>query len=267
MFKTDGPALVTGAGGGLGRALAVSLARRGMPVIPTDVHVDRLEQTVAAIRAIGGIAHPHRLDVRDAEAVQALAEQVHATHGPLGLLANNAGVAVAGGVVGTPVEDWRWIVDINLMGVVHGCAAFVPAMVQAPGRRQVVNIASAAGLGGVPQLGAYCATKAAVLALSESLAGEHSPDALGVTVVCPGFFPTGIGANGRMPDDVRELARRLLDRRGRSPEQVAAAILRAVDRRRGRLILFPEAYLALGMRSLPGRIARPVRRALARRLR
>lgn len=260
-------ALVTGAGRGLGEAIARALAARGARLIVCDIDAAAVDRVADALGALDRAA----LDVADPAAMQALADRIHATHGPLGILVNNAGVVAAAPALELPVDDWRWIMGVNVMGVLYGCHVFGPAMVAAPGRGHIVNIASAAAFNGLPMMAAYAVSKAAVLAWSESLRVELPRAALGVSVICPGFVPTGLVEGGRFPageagEGFRARARRLLDRRGRSPDDVARAVIGAIDHDRFLVTLFAEGRVALALRSLPSRVRVPLVRALGRRL-
>ncbi len=140
-------ALITGAGGGIGRATALACAKRGARLALCDLNADDLAETEQLLRALGGERHvlAQRVDVANAEQMRAFAEAVHREAPAVDLLVNNAGVGLGGGFLDTSLEDWRWIVDINLLGVVHGCNFFVPAMVARGAGGHVVNVASAAG--------------------------------------------------------------------------------------------------------------------------
>ncbi|MCU4186068.1 SDR family NAD(P)-dependent oxidoreductase [Acidiferrimicrobium sp. IK] len=232
-------AVVTGAGSGIGRAFALELAARGGRVVCSDIALDRAEATAAEIRASGGTAHAVACDVGRLEDVEALAGAAEDFLGaPVDLVVNNAGVGTGGSVIGeTPIEDWRWTVGINLWGVIHGCHVFVPRL-RAAGRGGVINVASAAGFAAAPQMAAYNATKAAVIAVSETLAAELSGTGIGVTVVCPTFVATNIAVNGRMTDRGRETANQLMARGKVSAEGVARMALDGHDR--GRLYVLPQ---------------------------
>jgi short-subunit dehydrogenase len=155
------------------------------------------------------------------------------------LVVNNAGVAVAGRVGTIPIADWEWIVRVNLWGVVHGCHVFVPYFT-AEGRGHVLNVASAAGFASMPDMGAYSATKAAVVALSEALYTELSPLGIGVTVLCPTFFKTGILGASRGTDETQAKLLETLMAQGKlDAEGVAEAALRGVER--GDLYVLPQA--------------------------
>jgi NAD(P)-dependent dehydrogenase (short-subunit alcohol dehydrogenase family) len=240
-------ALVTGAGSGIGKATALACARRGARVVICDVNESGLAETEAAIRAQGRAALARRVDVANRQEMQAFAEAVHAEIEAVDILVNNAGVAVGGRFVHTPLEDWDWIVGINLMGVVHGCHFFIPRMLAHGRRGHVVNVSSAAGYAANAALAAYVATKFAVLGLSEALREELAGHHIGVTAVCPGVINTPITRVARMrgPDatpEVRAQMIRVYERRNYTPERVAENILRAIQRNRAVAPISPEAW-------------------------
>lgn len=192
MIPRDGvKAVITGAGSGLGRAFALRLAKGGGAVLVTDVDLAGAESTAAEVERLGGRAIARRCDVRSADEVAALVDAGDGGLGGVDLVINNAGVAVAGNVGDVSLDDWKWQIDINLWGVIHGCHAFVPYFRR---RRSghVLNVASMAGLLSVPGLAPYNVTKFAVVALSEALRGELHGSGVGVTVLCPSFFQTNI---------------------------------------------------------------------------
>lgn len=235
--------LITGAASGLGKALAAAAAKNGASVLLTDVdpqagELARLE-LAEQLREVGG--DPHRLaflplDVRDPAAWIAAREWVRREWSGLDVLVNNAGVAVGGPIAETPLEDWDWIVDINLMGVVRGVHTFLPVFA-AQGGGHVVNIASLAGLVHAPNMAAYNATKAAVVALSETMRHELAGRGVRTTVVCPSFFATNIHASMRATDPTFQVvAAKMVTGEGLpgtrlTADDVARKVLRAVDRR------------------------------------
>jgi NAD(P)-dependent dehydrogenase (short-subunit alcohol dehydrogenase family) len=229
--------VITGAGGGFGRALALELARRGGHLVLSDVDLAAVEETARLCRAGGAAgAKALRCDVTSLADVEALAA---ACDGPVDLVVNNAGVS-SGGLIGElPVADWRWTIEVDLFGVIHGCHVFVPRL-KAQGHGHVLNVASAAGLLCAPRMGAYNAAKAGVVALSETLAAELEGTRVGVTVLCPSFFDTNIVRSGRFADArTKELADRLM-RRARPVEEVVLAALASVER--GELYAVPMAH-------------------------
>ena len=247
-------AVVTGAGSGIGRSLALLLGRRGAHVHVTDVDAAAAEAVAAQARGTA-----HALDVTDAAAVAALAERV----GDVDLLFNNAGVGHAGDAALTPLEDWRRVVEVNLMGVVHGVHAFLPRMLERPEGGHIVNTASMAGLVAIPGMAPYTATKFAVVGLSESLDLEVRPR-VRVHVLCPGVIDTGIVRTSTLRGEFegrRDLIARAYERFGSSPDVVAAAALDAIGS--GRLIVpTPRHHVLPGW--LLKRYLPPAGRALTR---
>jgi len=184
-------AVITGAGSGLGRALALDLAGRGASLMISDIVESSAQETAALVRGQGAQAEAIRCDVTDRDSVFSLVEETEMRLGGIDLIANNAGVAVGGPFDEISIEDWRWAVDINLWGVIYGCQASIPKM-RAQGHGYVVNIASAAGLLAPPSMSAYNVTKAGVVSLSETLYAEYKTRGIRVAVVCPTFFRTNI---------------------------------------------------------------------------
>jgi NAD(P)-dependent dehydrogenase (short-subunit alcohol dehydrogenase family) len=221
-------AVVTGAAGGIGRATALALRARGLTVVCADVDE----------RGAAEVGVPYAVDVADPVAMERFAAWVREEYGPPFVLVNNAGVGIGGSFFDHTVADWRRIIDVNLMGVVHGCLFFGPEMV-ARGRGHIVNVASAAAFTPSRMLPAYGATKAGVLMLSECLRAELAGTGVGVSAVCPGFVATGIyraaryaGVSGTEETRRRELAERMAARWAPGPETVARAVIRAVERDR-----------------------------------
>ncbi|MBI1733626.1 MAG: SDR family NAD(P)-dependent oxidoreductase [Candidatus Rokubacteria bacterium] len=184
-------AIVTGGASGIGRALVAELGRRGAVVIVADVDAAGAEKAANAVRADGGTAEAQPLDVTRAEDVEALVAGVVARHGRLDYLFNNAGIAVGGEVRDLGLEHWRRIIDVNLLGPIHGVAAAYPRMVQ-QGAGHIVNVASLAGLGAAPMMAPYATTKFGLVGLSLSLRAEAEALGVRVSVVCPGFVQSGI---------------------------------------------------------------------------
>jgi NAD(P)-dependent dehydrogenase (short-subunit alcohol dehydrogenase family)/pimeloyl-ACP methyl ester carboxylesterase len=224
--------LVTGAGSGIGRATALAFAREGARVLCADIDLVGAEKTAAACGEAGAReARGFEVDVSDPAAVAELSQLVHREHGVLDVLVNNAGVGMTGRFADMSIDDWRWIRGVNLDGVVHGCHAFGPAMVER-GSGHVVNVSS--GLGYTPRAteSAYVATKAAVLAFSQSLRADWH-GRVSVTAICPGVIDTSIVDAtrfvGAAAEDRRARTKRLF-RRGHTPEKVAKAIVRSARR-------------------------------------
>jgi 2-hydroxycyclohexanecarboxyl-CoA dehydrogenase len=244
-FDIEGAtALVTGAGSGIGRAIALDLARKGARVIAVDLHPDTAEKTAVACGELGPDATSDGCDVADLDAVRELAERVHEHHGPLDVLVNNAGVGMSARFADMAVDDWRWIRGVNLDGVVHGCHAFVPAMLER-GRGHVVNLSS--GLAYTPRATepAYVTTKAAVLALSQCLRADWAASGVGVSAVCPGVIDTPILDGTRFLGEQAEHEgrTRAVFRRGHPPELVARDVIDAIRRNRAVVTVGWEAKL------------------------
>ncbi len=192
-------AVITGAGAGFGRALALEIGRRGGSVLVSDNRLAAAEETVALLKNAGVTAYAVSCDVAKAEEVERLAVDAERLLGGVDLVINNAGVAVEGMVGTVPLSDWHWLMNINLWGVVYGCHVFAP-LLQKQGRGHIINIASAAGLLCMPSMAPYNVAKAGVVALSETLGAELKPHGVGVTVVCPTFFKTELTDRTRSAD-------------------------------------------------------------------
>ncbi|GHC90338.1 short chain dehydrogenase [Nocardiopsis terrae] len=247
--------LVTGGASGLGAALVRALAARGDRVIATDLaeHApDTLPEGVGYLR----------LDVtRDEDWATAL-DRVEHTWGGLDVLVNNAGVAAGGRIDVLTVEDWRWITEINLFGVVRGCRTFTP-LFKRQGSGHIVNTASAAGLVHPPVMSSYNAVKAAVVALSETLTHELGPYGITTSVVCPTFFRTNLASSlsGRDPE-VEAFAARLINRSKLTADDIAAEVLKGVDR--GRPVILTDRAGRLALRTK--RLMRPLYDRTMRRM-
>ncbi len=231
-------AVVTGAGSGLGRALSLDLAKRGASLIVSDIDRSSAEETAQLVRQQQTEAEVIPCDVTDRDAVFALVDETERRLGGIDLIANNAGVAVAGPFDEISTEDWRWVVDINLWGVIYGCQAAVPKM-RAQGYGYIINVASAAGLLSLPGTSAYNVTKTGVVSLSETLYAEYKLEGIRVAVVCPTFFRTNIIATVRGATTAKEKARaiRWMERSKVQAPGVAKAAIDSV--RDGKLYVQP----------------------------
>lgn len=260
--STGKTAVVTGAGSGIGRELALLCAARGMGVVLADVDAPGLEDTAALLPA----GAPHLCvdcDVSKVEAVERLASLSEECFGAVHLLFNNAGVAVSGPTWTTTLEEWKWVLEVNLMGVVHGVRSFVPRMLAHGHKAHVVNTASAAGLLSPPGTSVYCASKHAVVALSECLEQElrAAKSTIGVSVLCPGFVKTGIADAARnRPAELEssnplgaayaERARQAIEAARLSAADVARITLDGVDK--GLFYILPHPGIKDGIASRMG---------------
>jgi len=255
-------AVVTGAGSGIGAAFAVELAHRGGRVVCSDINEAAAEKTASAITDQGGEAVAIACDVSRIDDVSELAAQSESWLGDAPtLVINNAGVGAGGALIGElPLDDWRWVLGINLWGPIHGCHVFAPILRSAePSNRArgIINVASAAAFGAAPSMAAYNVSKAGVLSLSETLAAELSRSAVNVTVLCPTFVKTNIVESGRITDETTQLATRLMRWIGLSPAKVARICLDTNDR--GELYCMPQLEAKIGWnvkRLVPGTYTR-----------
>lgn len=235
----DRYALVTGAGGGIGRAICLRLARDGWHVAATDVDHEAAEETARLVNNAGGTGRADILDVRDPAAWIALRERLKSDWPALDLLVNNAGVTAAGLFERTPAATWDWVQEINLGGAIHGCRVMLPWLRQTPRlksdsrRAYVMNVSSAAGVLAGPRQGAYNVSKAALAALSETLQHELRPHKVGVTVVCPWYLPTRLISRGKFDlATERGYVARVTRRSSLTADDVARQALRATFRNR-----------------------------------
>ncbi|WP_019140127.1 SDR family NAD(P)-dependent oxidoreductase [Noviherbaspirillum massiliense] len=247
MRLKDRVAVITGAGSGIGRATAISLARRGCHLALADINQEGLLETAKQVTALGVKASCHRLDVASRDAVRALPGEVHTTHGHIDLLINNAGVALGGTFEQVSEADFDWLMDINFHGVVRMTRAFLPYL-HASDEARIVNLSSLYGLVSPAGQAAYSASKFAVRGFSNALRHELEGSNVGVTVVHPGGVATSIARNARVPADVPEdevrrrkaLAEKLLRM---PPEKAGEVIVRGIERRKARVLVGTDAKI------------------------
>lgn len=254
-------AVITGAGSGIGRSLAVGLAKKGCHLALSDINEKGLQETVALINAPGIKVTTSKLDVANREAVYQHAEQVIADHGKANIIVNNAGVALGETIEDMSYENFEWLMNINFWGVVYGTKAFLPH-IKATGEGQIVNISSVFGIIAVPTQAAYNAAKFAVRGFTECLREELEIDNCGVSATCvhPGGIKTGIARNSRVGklgryeavaggqnigDRFEKIART-------TPDEAAAVIIDGIRRNKRRVLIGTDAYLIDSMqRFLP----------------
>jgi NAD(P)-dependent dehydrogenase (short-subunit alcohol dehydrogenase family) len=261
--------LVTGAASGIGQASATAFGSRGADLVICDVDEAGLAQTEETLKALGRSVLCRRVDVANPEEMCAFAQEVHGQMRAVDILMNNAGVGLAASFLDTSLEDWDWLLRINLRGVIHGCHFFVPPMVSRGVGGHVVNVSSMAGYLPSEALSAYTTSKYGVLGLSESLRGELHRHRIGVTAACPGVINTAITANSRMrgaadaPGE-RERMAQIFQRRNYGPERVARNVLKAIQRNRAVAPISPEAWILYYLKRIaPGAVRTLTRRALA----
>ncbi|MGA9343993.1 MAG: SDR family NAD(P)-dependent oxidoreductase [Nocardioidaceae bacterium] len=264
--------LITGGASGLGQALARQYAERGARVLVTDLPPE-VSGSLPTPCGDGVVAY-QQLDVRDAAAWEKAESWVVEHWGGLDVLVNNAGVGAGGRIDNVPLGDWEWIVDINLLGVVRGCQTFVPLFKEQRSGR-IVNVASIAGLVHAPGMASYNAVKAGVVALSETLLHELTPFGVDVSVVCPSFFRSNLGASMLRGSDVplERSGASLVSGARVSADEIAARTMTALDKgkflvlpsRDGRLVLYAKRFSGPVYHWAMKRVGTQMRRKAAQR--
>ena len=262
----DKTAVITGAGSGIGRATALAFASQGARVVACDVDQARLDSLA---RELGDRALlVRKVDVADRAAFAAFADEVHALVPAADVIVNNAGVAIGGTFLETTLDDWDWLLGINLKGVVHGCHFFIPKMVERGAGGHVVNISSILGIYPAPNVAAYVASKFAVRGLSLSLRAELEPHRIGVTAICPGMINTAIVADGRMNSHIQGRKDKVVAAfaaRGAKPEVVARAILDSIANNTAVRPVGRDAWAIAALTRMAPQITTKLGNALSRR--
>jgi NAD(P)-dependent dehydrogenase (short-subunit alcohol dehydrogenase family) len=241
-------AVVTGGASGIGKGIAARLVAEGARVVIADIQRDAMEATAAEIGATGV-----QTDVSDPASVDALARAVLGRHGAVHVVCNNAGIGPLAPVADLTLDDWRWMLGVNLWGVIHGITTFLPVLKQNREGGHIVNTASMAGLVAGPRLGAYAAAKYGVVGLTEVLAAELAADnsRVGVSVLCPGTVHTNIGTSSRnRPADLPDAGFKDIDielednprYRWIYPEDAGAVVVRAIKRGDLYALTHPDWY-------------------------
>jgi len=253
---------ITGAASGFGLALADAFGQDGWTIGMTDNREEALEPAAEQVRALGGHPECYAFDVRDREAFAHAVDDFAARHNGFDVIVNNAGVAGGGPMGDFSLEDWDWLIDINLKGVVHGCHFAVPHL-KKQSAGHIINVASAAGFIPVPEMPAYCTVKAGVRMLSEVLYNELAPFGIDVTVAMPTFFQTNLHERTRGPHLDR--AKFMITSSPHTADKVARALLETAGRREPRLIFGNDAKLVWRlMRWMPNRSLKLIQDRAAR---
>ena len=245
-FLSSGVAVVTGAGSGIGRALAQRLAAAGSSLAIADIDEAALQETAQSLAKCSALVTSHVVDVAKEESVKSFAKDVSARHGRVTLLINNAGVALHGNLEEVSIDDLRWLMDINVWGTVYGVKYFLPLLKHEP-RAHIVNLSSVFGLIAPAGQAAYSASKFAVRGFTEALRHELAPTNVCVSCVHPGGIRTPIARHARLgaetPAASREEGISRFEKLARTPPETAAAvILRGVERREPRILIGMDAY-------------------------
>ncbi|MGA9871303.1 MAG: SDR family NAD(P)-dependent oxidoreductase, partial [Rhodococcus sp. (in: high G+C Gram-positive bacteria)] len=241
----DKVAVITGAGSGIGRALALDLAHRGARLALSDIDVDAVTETQILCEKAGARTESYRVDVSDRRAVHAHADAVADEFGQVNLVFNNAGVALGADVVDMTWDDFEWVMNIDFWGVANGTKAFLPALIES-GDGHLVNVSSVFGLMGIPGQSAYNSAKFAVRGFTEALRQEMriARHPVGVSCVHPGGIKTNIVANARGMNDLGshdEVARRFEQIAMTTPTRAAKVILAGVEKNKPRILIGPDA--------------------------
>ncbi len=250
-------AFVTGGAQGIGFAIAESLAKRGANIMLADINEAGLKQAKEKLSKLNTQIDYCICDVASAEAVQAAADKTIERFGKVHYLVNNAGVGIGGEVGETPLKDWKWIVDINLMGVVYGCEVFVPLIKSHGEGGHVINTASMAGHISLAGMGPYHATKYAVVGYTECMRQELEPHNIGVSALCPGWVqteihlsaknsPTNAGIDSEPDDRFAQIAEFVEN--GLEPHRLGEWVADSIEANRGFIFTHPDMRPAIEAR-------------------
>ncbi len=255
-------ALVTGAASGIGRATAIEFARTGCDVVMVDIDEAGLEECHEMVKKASRRGWTYICDVSDKKAMENLAVEVTEDAGGIDILVNCAGVGQMGDIRRITLDDWEWIMGINVWGTIYGVHYFLPGMVDRGGGH-IVNISSMAGLVGLAQCTPYCTSKFAVLGMAESLRADLRHLKIGVTAVCPGIVSTGFSRSSLITlslpnaEKLAEQGRQYYNKLGSSPQKVARATVKAVRKNRFLCLVTPESrFLYWTKRIFPSTIWR-----------
>ncbi|MBN1470671.1 MAG: SDR family oxidoreductase [Syntrophaceae bacterium] len=228
--------IITGAGSGLGKALALEFAKMKWNVVIAEINDSRAQETADEIKALGAKAIVSHCDVTKSADLEKTVETAKKELGGVDIMINNAGVSAGGYMEKTSLEDWEWILNINLKSVIYGCRAVIP-LLKKQKSGYVINVASSAGLVCLPEMCSYNMTKAGVIAISDTLRTELSPLGIGVSVACPTFIKTNLMDQFRSPDArQRKLAEGFFSKSILSVETVAKHIIKSASRNKMHII-------------------------------
>ncbi len=229
---------ITGGGSGLGRALALEYARKGWAVALSDLSAERASAVARELADLGMPVLALQGDIRNAADLDILVAEAGKQFGRIDIFVNNAGVAGAGSLMETSLDDWDWMLDINLMGVVRGCKAVAPLM-KRQGFGHIINVASLAGIASAPMMASYNVAKAGVISLSESLRADLSGTGVGVSVVCPSFFVSDLAASARTSNaEQKRIVSKLVNKAAFTAEDIASVVADSVAA--GRFMILPQ---------------------------
>lgn len=240
-------AVITGAGSGIGREIAVAMAKEGCHVALCDISQEGLEDTRSRLGSTGANVSTHQVDVSDEARMQTLAEEIINVHKHVHILINNAGVASGVRFDEQSTEDFERIIRINLFGVVYGCKYFLP-LLKKEKEAHIVNICSIVGLMGNPMLGAYSTSKFAVRGFSESLWHELADENIGLTIVYPGFTKTGIFDNAALSDKLKkqryyDIYKEKFTIKGNPPDRVARRVVYGIKKNKRAVVAGLDTFM------------------------
>ena len=231
--------VITGAGSGFGRSIAVEFARLGWKIGIADINDTGSNETLRMVAQAGGEGEIFHADVTDPKAIKEMADHFFSKWNGVDILINNAGIAIGGAVGDVPLEQWNTIFGVNFWGMLYGCHEFIPRM-KTQGGGHIVNVASAAGLLCLTNMGPYSVTKAAVISLCETLRTETAPYNIGITAACPMFFNTGLLDDMKSTDPwISEVAKTAFER-GYQADRIAKKLIKAI--KKNKLYVVPMFY-------------------------
>ncbi len=244
--------MITGAGSGLGRTLALEFAEMGWKVAIAEINPERSKETADLLNRKGGQSLEISCDVTKPEDLENVAARIKNEWGGIDIIVNNAGVSAGGYFEKIPLDKWEWIIDINLKSIIYGCRAFIP-MLKEQGYGYIVNTASNAGMASLPEMGSYNMTKAGVISMSETLRLELAPHNIGVSVICPTFFKTNLMNQFTSPDErQRKLAEAFFNKSTVTSEKIARHVICSIRKKRFYIITQFDGKLAwYGKRYFP----------------